>query len=105
MRLQNEQLQVGPVKNIQWLFVLLDRQLLFYRHIINWSHGRRDYATAFSTGEKQAFTARWGKEELDICTRFFTSVQNNKLAEQHASREALSGLLGRALEKISCADT
>lgn len=104
MRLHNEQLQVGPVKNIQLLFILLDRQLLFYRHIINWSHGRRDYETTLRSGAKKAFTASWGKRELDICTRFFTILQENKLAEQHSSREAFFGLLDRALGEISCAE-
>lgn len=104
MSLQNEQLQVGPVKNIQLLFVLLDRQLLFYRHIINWSHGRRDYGNALSSSAKKAFTASWKKEELAICTRFFTVLQKNTLAEQQSSREALSGVLERAFEKISLGD-
>ena len=104
MRLQNEQLQVGPVKNMQLLFVLLDRQLLFYRHIINWSHGRRDYASALSSSKKKAFTASWGKGDLDVCTRFFTILQKNTLAEKQSCRDALSGVLGKALEKISCED-
>jgi GTPase Era involved in 16S rRNA processing len=99
--LQNEQLQVGPVKNMQLLFVLLDRQLLFYRHIINWSHGRRDYENVWQGSEKKAFTAGWGKRELNICTRFFKILQNEKMAEHQDSRESFSRVLERALEEIS----
>lgn len=34
---------VGPIKNSQFAFILLDRAFLYYSHIINWAHGRRDY--------------------------------------------------------------
>jgi Domain of unknown function (DUF3482)/50S ribosome-binding GTPase len=102
--LHNEQLQVGPVKNIQLLFVLLDRQLLFYRHIINWSHGRRDYNTTLSR-ETTSFSSGWRKGERDICARFFKMLQKDKVAEQQHSRKDLLALLERALEKISCEES
>ncbi len=35
-------LKVGPVRNLQFMMVLLDRALIFHSHIINWTHGRRD---------------------------------------------------------------
>ncbi len=101
MSLHNEELQVGPVKNMQLLFILLDRQLLFYRHIINWSHGRRDYKNVLQSSEKISFTTSWGKGDLDICSRFFKVLQNTKMAEQQVSREAFSEVLERALGEIS----
>ncbi len=104
MSLHNEQLRVGPVKNIQLLFVLLDRQLLFYRHVTNWSHGRRDYENVFRGGEKKAFTAKWEKGNLDICFRFFKQIRGNKMAEGQDSREAFVVLLEKALRQISCSD-
>jgi len=103
IRLQNEQLQVGPVKNIQLLFVLLDRQLLFYRHVINWSHGRRDYDT-MTTGENIAFTANWEKADRDICSRFFKNLQSEDTTGQQESRATFSSLLERVLVKISSDD-
>ena len=100
IRLQNEQLQVGPVKNIQLLFVLLDRQLLFYRHIINWSHGRRDYEN-LTAGEDIAFTAGWEKKDRDICSRFFKGLQSEDAAERSHSREDLLTLVDSMLTGIS----
>lgn len=43
MNLGGRQIRVGPIDNIQLLYILLDRALIFYSHIINWAHGRRDY--------------------------------------------------------------
>ncbi len=104
MDLDNEQLQVGPVKNIQLLFVLLDRQLLFYRYIINWSHGRRDYENVLQSSKEIAFTSSWGKRDIDVCSRFFKVLQNNKITEQQNSREAFSEVLEGALGGISSED-
>lgn len=104
MSLHNELLQVGPVKNIQLLFVLLDRQLLFYRHVTNWAHGRRDYENAFRGGNKKAFTAGWEKGDLDVCFRFFKRIQANKMTELQDSREVFAALLEKNLRKISCSD-
>ena len=50
MKLDHQRLVMGPVDNIQLMYILLDRVLLLYSRIINWSHGRRDYphgATVF----------------------------------------------------------
>ena len=56
--LGGERVQVGPAKSIDLLFVLLNRSLLYYRHTINWAHGRRDYDKAgqalLTAGSEQA---------------------------------------------------
>ncbi|WP_417912055.1 GTPase/DUF3482 domain-containing protein, partial [Candidatus Electronema sp. TJ] len=59
MKLDRQQMQVGPVMNIQLLYILLDRALLYCRHAANWAHGRRDYDNASSAaiGEKLGCTA------------------------------------------------
>ncbi len=41
IRLGGDQIQVGPNENLQFLYVLLDRALIYYAHIINRPHGRR----------------------------------------------------------------
>ena len=42
MKLGGQQIRVGPNENIQFLYILIDRALIFYAHIINWAHGRRE---------------------------------------------------------------
>lgn len=106
--LNKEALRVGPVKNIQLLFILLDRQLLFYSHIINWSHGRRDYDDKTGAGSENAppiaFTAKWGREERAICSHFFKPLSRDNEGEQDDSRNALLELLNSTLQGISCAE-
>jgi hypothetical protein len=76
--LGGERVQVGPAKSIDLLFVLLNRSLLYYRHTINWAHGRRDYQRAgqqlLQADAQQAFTARWSAGNIKICHDFFKSL-------------------------------
>lgn len=78
MRVGGEQLHIGPVTNIQLLYILLDRSLLFYSHVVNWSHGRRDYDAALKEMEddtgKKGVTSLWSAEERKVCGRFFRAA-------------------------------
>ncbi|MCF8055499.1 MAG: GTPase/DUF3482 domain-containing protein [Desulfocapsa sp.] len=105
MRLDAQQVQVGPVKNIQLLFVLLDRQLLFYSHIINWAHGRRDYNSG-SSGEgalpaKIGYTGEWTRQDRGICEVFFRTLVQDDSLQKTRGREDMASLIHRALQDIS----
>jgi hypothetical protein len=97
MRMGGEQLRVGPVANIQLLYILLDRGLLFYAHVINWAHGRRDYEPVpglpTTAGGKSGLTSHWGREQRAICDRFFRAVRKDQGGEIEEASAALQDLL------------
>ena len=104
--LDHHHLQMGPVKTIQLFFVLLDRQLLFYSHIINWAHGRRDYEIQQTAkGENQLFkvgyTKDWDRRKVGICERFFKALQNHEKSEDQDFRSPRAELLRKTLHEIS----
>ncbi len=105
MRLDAQQLQVGPVKNIQLLYVLLDRQFLFYSHIINWSHGRRNYTATAPVTEtlpaKAGYTTSWGRQDRMICSRFFTALQKEDNIPDEEVRSDFATLIQKTLEQIA----
>ncbi|MEN8200518.1 MAG: GTPase/DUF3482 domain-containing protein [Thermodesulfobacteriota bacterium] len=105
MRLDEQQLQVGPVKNIQLLFVLLDRQLLYYSHIINWAHGRRDYDSAYADDKgsqgRVGVTSGWSREERRLCERFFRTVAGENEGDEGMERAEMGDLISKTLEKFS----
>lgn len=75
--LGGKEIQIGPVKNIQFLYILLDRSLIFYSHISNWAHGRRDYAAASRIGQQeqmQGYSTHWDTGGRRICETFFKEV-------------------------------
>ena len=106
MQLGGEQLRLGPVNNIQLLYILLDRALLFYAHVINWAHGRRDYDSAAQQGTaghggKEGYTANWSREERRVGERFFTAIRQGKELEVEESTAALHRLLLEQFERIA----
>jgi GTP-binding protein EngB required for normal cell division len=96
-KMGGEQLRVGPVNNIQLLYILLDRGLLFYSHVINWAHGRRDYERMpellRQSGGKAGFTSRWSREQRAVCDRFFRAIQKGHEGEIEETSVALQDLL------------
>jgi hypothetical protein len=102
MRLDKQQLQVGPVTNIQLLHILLDRALLYCRQIISRAHGRRDSAAAPSADEtgKLGYASSWTAEERNICDRFFKAVQKEDAAAQELAEEELTALLLARLREM-----
>lgn len=105
MKMGGEQLRVGPVTNIQLLYILLDRGLLFYSHVINWAHGRRDYermaGLPVAAGGKGGFTRRWQREQRAVCDRFFRAVLKGHEGEIEETSVALQDLLRDQFVELS----
>ncbi len=106
MQVGGEQLRLGPVNNIQLLYILLDRGLLFYAHVINWAHGRRDYeaaarpdAAAYSG--KEGYTTNWSREERRVCEQFFAAIRQGRDAELEERAAALHQLLLTQFARIA----
>lgn len=103
--LGGERVQVGPVKSIDMLFVLLNRSLLYYRHTINWAHGRRDYDKAgqplLMAASRQAFTDRWSAGDIKTCHDFFKTLSKKGSDDDHRENLRFRELLRTTLQEIS----
>jgi len=102
--LGGQQVQVGPAKAIDLLFVLLNRSLLYYRHTINWAHGRRDYATGQplpQTESPQGITHNWSTGNIKICHDFFNDVHDQEGDNHRRSTEKFRQLLLATMQEIS----
>ncbi|MCI5149156.1 MAG: DUF3482 domain-containing protein, partial [Candidatus Electrothrix sp. MAN1_4] len=103
MKLDKQQLQVGPVTNIQLLYILLDRALLYYSHVIHWAHGRRDYPEALPDAaeeNKQGYTSEWSKQERRVCDRFFKKLQGTYQPDRDQAEAELTHLLREKLWEV-----
>lgn len=105
LKLGGQQVKIGPNENIQFLYILIDRALIFYSHIINWAHGRRDYpvasASTISEPVKKGYTTEWDDNEKKVCTAFFKSIHSNDDKKIEVSQNELMGVLKDELKKIS----
>ena len=71
--LAGDRLRVGPNENIQFMYVLMDRAILYYTHMVRRSHGRRDMpatAASVNTG-KMGVSTGLTPDQQKICTAFF----------------------------------
>jgi len=98
-------IKVGPNRNIQFMYILLDRALIFYSHIINWTHGRRDYPREGTSlfameDKKQGFSSRFDGESKKICYTFFQEIWKNDAVKTEAAGRKLTGLIKQLLDQI-----
>jgi hypothetical protein len=97
MKMGGELLQVGPVSNVQLLYILLDRGLLFYAHVINWAHGRRDYERLDplvpAVSGKSGYTSGWDREQRKICDLYFRAIHKGTPGEIEVAAQTLQDLL------------
>jgi hypothetical protein len=95
---------VGPNQNIQFMYVLLDRALLYYSQIINWTHGRRNYPEENTDmlhvkTEKIGFTSSFDNKSKQICSFFFREIQKDNYGNKEIAKRKLHGVIKNFLDK------
>lgn len=107
-KLGGQHLRIGPNRNIQFLYILLDRQLIYYSQIINWAHGRRDAPTSGVSSRERAgkagFTNVWDKEKKKICAEFFAAVLGTDVEKRDRLKQSLAAMIEEILHEISRSD-
>jgi GTPase Era involved in 16S rRNA processing len=68
-----DKLVLGPNKNLQFLYILIDRALIYYSQIVKRPHGRRDIKklSKKTNGEKQGYSTGFTTSQRNICAKFF----------------------------------
>jgi hypothetical protein len=97
-------LEVGPVENDQLLYVLTDRALLYFSHVINWAHSRRDIPDAGAFGDidiTHHLTAKWEEENRRIIRNFFSTLRKGDNGLIKAASTEFRKLIVSILKKIS----
>lgn len=76
--LAREQLQVGPLKDIALISILIDRSLLYLLRLANWAHARRDHeAFLQSLKTSEGFVAAWPESERKSLQRSLIPSRND----------------------------
>jgi hypothetical protein len=88
---------VGPVRNPQLLFVLLDRALIYFQCVSNWAHARRGAETISPLHDKEGFVARWEREKRKAFEAYLVSLQENRLDKVEKLRPKLRQILVQAM--------
>jgi hypothetical protein len=102
MSLGGQQMRIGPMDNVQFLFILLDRAFIYYSHVINWAHGRREKPLPPSRDiSKAGIAARWNEVQKQICMKFFRAIRGNDDARSEKARRRMKALILETLTDIS----
>lgn len=99
-------MKVGPHRDIRFMFILLDRSLLFYTHIINWAHGKRNDRPSQigdfpgKGDDKPGLTAHWPRETRQVFLSFYSSLSSKKPMEIEQSKRQTTQTLKNILDKL-----
>ncbi len=105
IKLGGDRFQVGPNENPQFLYVLMDRVLIYYAHIINRAHGRRDMedprGNKKSIRSKMGISAGLSTGQRNVCARFFKSVSGRSVIKGKKAVPEFALLVESLLDKIA----
>lgn len=105
LKIGRKKITTGPCRNIQFMYIQLDRLLLYYSHVINWAHGRRDTLQGKITqnnriGTKKGMVTHFSDETRKIFDSLFVIVTKGKKETGEAEKKAVQEL-EKILETIS----
>lgn len=105
LKIGRKKVTTGPCRNIQFMYIQLDRILLYYSHVINWAHGRRDtlpdkISQTNSTDKKKGMVTHFSDETRNVFDSLFFSVTHRKKESGDAEKKAVQEL-ETLLETIS----
>ena len=92
-------IQVGPLRNPQLMFVLLDRALIYFQCVSNWAHARREEASIPLPEGKKGVTSGWDGERRRLFERYQTHLQKGQPEKAEELRPRLHQILIQAMEK------
>lgn len=84
---------VGPVRNPQLMFVLLDRALIYFQCVSNWAHARREETSISDLNGKKGFVAFWTREKRKCFETYLTYLHDNKQDKLDRLRPELRQIL------------
>ena len=95
--------KVGPAQNEQMLFVLMDRAFIYFSHVINWAHSRRDTPAqpAAAPDQKAGFTAGWPAASRQNARRFFRAVRKGQTQAAEELKDGVFDAIYRQLREIA----
>ncbi|MEN6473439.1 MAG: GTPase/DUF3482 domain-containing protein [Syntrophaceae bacterium] len=96
-------LTVGPNKNTQFPFILLDRALIFVANTINWAHARRNMLAERADNPK-GFVTHFSEAQSKVCHSYFQAARANDEVKREAQEELMAQMLTVFLMALSNQD-
>ena len=103
IRLGGDKLQLGPNKDLQFLYILIDRALIYYSHMINRPHGRRDSSTrpGNQDSKKKGYSTGFNAGQRNVCAKFFKALTGRSFIKDKKVISTFEELIENVLNEIS----
>ncbi len=103
IRLGGDKLRLGPAKNPQFLYILMDRALIYYSHMIHRPHGRRDITEEQEkkTGQKKGFSTAFTTGQRQICAKYFKAFSGRSFRRNIKAISDFEELIKTVLDDLS----
>jgi hypothetical protein len=103
IRFGGDKLKLGPNKNLQFLYILIDRALIYYSHIINRPHGKRDLSgqPLNTDSKKKGYCAGFTASQRNVCANFFKTVTGRSFIKEQKAMSKFEELIESVLNDIS----
>ncbi len=98
--LGHNELRIGPNRDPNFPFVLIDRCLLHFDTISHWTHARRDTPET-SSNDSKGFTGSWPTQSIQTVMRLVKAIHKGHLGEVDDTRKQLVDLVVEELHRIS----
>jgi len=76
--LGGRRITVGPMKNQQLVFILIDRAILYTQLAANRAHALRSNNNEPIAGQNPSLTTHWPENQRKIISRFYSAICSNK---------------------------
>lgn len=98
-------LVLGPNKNPQFMYIILDRVLLYYYYAVNTAHGKRGFVktekqTDIDPKKTEGFTKSWTKEKKEVYNHFFEKLFKSSPEEKENAKRKVIDLLQKELTDL-----
>jgi len=103
-KLGGYKIKIGPNENIQFMYVLLDRLLIYYTYLIRRSHGNRDTAITVTTIEKhgnRSYTSEFSHDQRKKSHEYYLSLKKSSSDKTEKIRHDFEELIYKVLSKMS----
>ncbi len=104
LRLGRASLTVGPNRNPQFPFVLIDRLLLFFQWMIRWSHARpdvQDQIQSIEGEDKAGLSSSWTKKRRELIYKCLKQLKHKKAETKAEASEKLKAEIESILWELS----
>ena len=103
IRFGGDKLKLGPNKNLQFLYILIDRALIYYSHIINRPHGKRDLSgrSLDTDTKKKGYSTGFTASQRNVCANFFKAVTGRSFIKEQKAMLKFEELIESVLNEIS----